>query len=466
METILTREMLEKNEPLDLITGYSVPRGITVISKGCFKNIKHLETINIPDTVTEIEPEAFMNCTHLKSIRLPKNLKTIPHRAFDGCVALEHINIPNSVTKIEPEAFAYCTSLRSINLPENLEEISMGTFINCNSLDNIIIPASVKKIDDYAFTTCNTLTDIKIPSHIKCAEKAFLFSDNAAKSLQDSFGIPDSSNTLVLTGQEIKDLKDACGKLSMKNMRTAPEKSIVFDTICGKLDNAKSQPCINDYEHVLAGKNELSTDEYKAAIFACKTTAENTDNEHYQQFMLGLANKITAAKERSENPNSDPTWQIDAIVTHAKTTFTIKHDPDEEIDKSQIHSVLAHTTAHIKKKCGYEFIDARLSDWDIGLDCIDNDSDTIETELDAYASMNIRTSIKAKTQKEAEELAEKKIAEDLKNQYIYTDKPVCCTATPSPQNRLKLSDLKDIRNPHTRSLDDFNDDISDDSPEF
>ena len=195
--------------------------------------------------------------------------------------------------------------------------------------------------------------------------------------------------------------------------------------------------------------------EYKAAIFACKTAAENTDNEHYQQFMLGLANKITAAKERFENPNVDPTWQIDAIVAHAKTTFTIKHDPDEEIDKSQIHSVLDHTAAHIKKKCGYEFIDARLSDWNIGFDYIDNDSDTIETELDAYASMNIRTSIKAKTQKEAEELAEKKIAEDLKNQYIYTDKPVCCVATPSTQNKITLADL---RNPKTNSINQIKDD--------
>lgn len=99
-----------------------------------------------------------------KNTVIPKSITTIGEGAFRDCKSLVHINIPNSVTNIESCAFWGCTSLTSIIIPDSVKTIGGSAFNECTSLTYISLPKSVVSIGHNAFPRCKGLTRIHIPN--------------------------------------------------------------------------------------------------------------------------------------------------------------------------------------------------------------------------------------------------------------------------------------------------------------
>jgi hypothetical protein len=87
---------------------YTVPEGVTSISKAAFYRRRKLVSITIPTSVLSIEDMAFYGCSKLASIIIPESVMSVGHDAFSGCSNLVRIIIPKSVTSIGSEAFWGC----------------------------------------------------------------------------------------------------------------------------------------------------------------------------------------------------------------------------------------------------------------------------------------------------------------------------------------------------------------------
>ena len=69
----------------------SLPEGLEVIPRACFRNAGLQDTLHLPSTLRQIESEAFNGCTMLSAVVLPAALERIESQAFLGCTGLEYI---------------------------------------------------------------------------------------------------------------------------------------------------------------------------------------------------------------------------------------------------------------------------------------------------------------------------------------------------------------------------------------
>jgi len=165
-----------------------VPKGVTVIGKGAFKDCENIQKVVVPEGVTAIELAAFAGCKNLNSVTLPEGLTEIGDSAFHFCKKLKEINIPDSVTDIRDSAFYGCSEISRIVLPEGLSKIDDSVFAECHSLREVIIPESVRSIGNFAFSNCKRLSKITIPEGVTdIGDYAF----DECSSL-DSITIPES----------------------------------------------------------------------------------------------------------------------------------------------------------------------------------------------------------------------------------------------------------------------------------
>ena len=106
----------------------SVPKGITAIGAGVFRNMTFLRSAGLPDTLTVIGERAFEHCINLESITLPGKLAKIGGYAFCDCWSLEDIEIPASVTSVGDGAFRGCTFLKISTLPATVKDKGADVF--------------------------------------------------------------------------------------------------------------------------------------------------------------------------------------------------------------------------------------------------------------------------------------------------------------------------------------------------
>lgn len=137
-----------------------VPKGVTSIGVGAFKDQDTLTSITIPNSVTCIDRYAFEGCSNLTSITIPNSVTFIEQCAFKDCSRLTNIIIPDSVTAIGPYAFEWCSSLTSITIPDSVTAIVDWTFVDCRNLKSVTIPKSVTHISAFAFVNCDSLKTI------------------------------------------------------------------------------------------------------------------------------------------------------------------------------------------------------------------------------------------------------------------------------------------------------------------
>ena len=93
-----------------------IPKGVTYVETGTFRNCKDIQTVSIPEGVSFIGTSAFDGCTGLGSVAMPESMKIIDPWTFRGCSSLKTVILPASLTRIQAEAFAGCSSLSSINI--------------------------------------------------------------------------------------------------------------------------------------------------------------------------------------------------------------------------------------------------------------------------------------------------------------------------------------------------------------
>lgn len=119
-----------------------------------------ITSITISDGVKEISYCAFENCSNLLRVTMPKSLTYIGKGAFKDCSKLEKVDALG-VNTIEASAFANC-GIVSIDLPSTLTTIRTRAFYQCNKLVSFNIPNNVKKIETDIIGEC-----INLPAHIK-----------------------------------------------------------------------------------------------------------------------------------------------------------------------------------------------------------------------------------------------------------------------------------------------------------
>lgn len=95
----------------------NVPKNITEISSGAFKNAVGVESVILPKTVQVIREFAFKNCVDLKTVEIAAdNDFAIESNAFEDCKNLDSVFIKCNKLTIEKDGFIGCSKLRSVFL--------------------------------------------------------------------------------------------------------------------------------------------------------------------------------------------------------------------------------------------------------------------------------------------------------------------------------------------------------------
>ena len=200
------------------ITYVKLPKGVTSIQDGAFKNCNKLQGIYLPADMQTIGASAFEQCRSLVKISIPKSvtairnkafyqdeklfmvymkdadysslesigdeafyeckaltefcsdtafiipgkLQTIGARAFYKCQSINEVNFNESVSSLGESAFENCTSLKTVALSSLLETIPKAAFKGCNNLVRVIFKAGNKTIGESAFESCIKLGGIEL----------------------------------------------------------------------------------------------------------------------------------------------------------------------------------------------------------------------------------------------------------------------------------------------------------------
>lgn len=128
---------------------------------GCY-----IRALDLSKTMLKsIGEDAFSSNQPLKKAILPKTLTNLSIGCFRNCVSLEYINIPGSVKEIKKETLtAGSPNGTEIQIEEGVEAIRRNAFMFLNIKD-ITIPKSVKQFARECFYHCN-IKRIRLPKEI------------------------------------------------------------------------------------------------------------------------------------------------------------------------------------------------------------------------------------------------------------------------------------------------------------
>jgi hypothetical protein len=213
---------------ISIITGgtcptgpFTVPPGVTAISKPAFENCTALTSVAIPSSVTDIVIGSFFGCNDLADITVdpsnpsyssvqgslldkaqqtlvaapcgllsyavPPGVTSIGDAAIAGCIASE-VTIPSSVVSIGAQGFSDCTRLKNITIPPSVTSIGASAFHN-SGLTSVTIPASVTSLGDFLFDGCHALTAISVdPANPNYSSSAGVLLDKAQTEVREAPG--------------------------------------------------------------------------------------------------------------------------------------------------------------------------------------------------------------------------------------------------------------------------------------
>ncbi len=175
-----------------LLTGVTIPNGVTRIGSSAFWGCSALTSLIIPNSVTDVESNAFQGCTALTTLTIGSGLKSIQYAVFSGCTALTSLTIPDTVTSIGNYAFYQCTGLASVTIGSGVTTIGTNAFQLCKALTSVTIPNSVTSIGGNAFQSCTALASVTIPNSVTSIKDYTFYSCPALTSLV----IPDSVESI------------------------------------------------------------------------------------------------------------------------------------------------------------------------------------------------------------------------------------------------------------------------------
>jgi len=215
-------------------TKFTVPAGVTKISKAAFINCKNLETIvfkgngalALGSDSTAATDGAFANCTSLKSIALPDGTTVIGKYTFYNCSSLESADLGASLTTLNVGAFNLCTAIKTITLPKTVTTVGDSAFAMAEStpgsLESVIFAeggTAELTIGKTIFSYNPNLTSVTFP---------------ARTSKLAAAAAPTNATSTV---SPIKELFLGCNKLADINISEDGE-SKGFSSIDGVLYNA------------------------------------------------------------------------------------------------------------------------------------------------------------------------------------------------------------------------------------
>ena len=96
----------------------------------------------------------------ITGLSLPEGLTSIGDVAFNGCWRLSSVVIPGNVTRIGEYAFGACDALREVVIPEGVIDVGESAFNFCTSLTEAVLPESVEYVGSWAFAFCFDLSSI------------------------------------------------------------------------------------------------------------------------------------------------------------------------------------------------------------------------------------------------------------------------------------------------------------------
>ncbi|MBQ0030823.1 MAG: leucine-rich repeat domain-containing protein [Bacteroidales bacterium] len=152
-----------------LISEITLPEGISIVPKDCFRSCKNLVRVTLSDKTSMINEKAFFGCDRLFAIHIPEGVTTIGDNAFNGSGLID-VEIPESVTTTSHSVFSRCSQLRRVKLPSSLKTVEDSFFSNCKNLKEVEMPSRLEKISCNAFLNCVDLEHLEIPSSLKIIE--------------------------------------------------------------------------------------------------------------------------------------------------------------------------------------------------------------------------------------------------------------------------------------------------------
>ena len=144
----------------EITTEVTIPKEVTTLSSGVFKNCHKITTIILPDTITSAGVQTFSYCKGLITVNIPTTLTEIPEKMFYACESIQSINVPTNITKFGTSAFGKCTGLTEITLNDGLKRMNGNIFEGCTALPSLTIPKTVNYIGNQFVNKCDNLTSI------------------------------------------------------------------------------------------------------------------------------------------------------------------------------------------------------------------------------------------------------------------------------------------------------------------
>lgn len=148
------------------LTSIVIPEGVSTISDELFRDCTSLVDVTLPVGIRNIYMAAFMGCSALKTIELPDTVTYISESIFEGCTSLEEITLHGGLTMISYGMFKNCKSLKSVTIPGSVQYIWERAFEGCTALESIVIPEGVDNIDKYVFADCTALKSVSLPASL------------------------------------------------------------------------------------------------------------------------------------------------------------------------------------------------------------------------------------------------------------------------------------------------------------
>lgn len=152
------------NKDIDDSGSFTVPKEVTRIDNGAFKDCGSLKCLIISEGVIAIGDWAFDGCSNLETLSIPAGVTMIGAGAFFDCSNLKSLSIPATVTAIGSSAFAGCSNLETLIISARVTAIGVGTFAYCNSLKTLILPETLTSWDSKLLDECTQLHTIAIDS--------------------------------------------------------------------------------------------------------------------------------------------------------------------------------------------------------------------------------------------------------------------------------------------------------------
>ena len=140
-----------------------IPKGLTVIPKGCFYNCNALVgELVIPEGVTTICQEAFYGCKAITSVTMANTVVSWGegYSQFSGCSALTSVNLSENLTELPRNCFFSCTSLTALPDLKNITQLGNACFQHMDSATEITVPAQITYVGNLCFAYCDVLEKI------------------------------------------------------------------------------------------------------------------------------------------------------------------------------------------------------------------------------------------------------------------------------------------------------------------